>query len=469
MSIFRTKNLRGLLAEIAAQGEDRKLRRSLTALDITLLGLGVMIGTGIFVLTGIVAAEYAGPGLMLSFVLAAVVCTFVCLAYSELASFIPVAGSSYTYAYVSLGEIFGWLVGWSLILEYTVGASAVAGGWSAYFTSILADIGIHLPKVLTTVPAEGGLMNLPAMLIVGVVLFFLLRGIRESAGANRVLVFVKLGTIFLFLLLAGPHINPQNWTPFLPYGWSGVSAGTAVLFFSYLGFDSLSTAAEEARNPGRDMPIGIIAALTLTTLLYIAVSAVMTGVVPYPELDTAAPASFVLQKIGLRLGSAIIGTGAICGLSTVLLVMIYAQTRAFYAMSRDGLIPESLCRVHPVYRTPYRITLIVGLAVAFITGFTPIHIVAEMCSAGTIFAFLCSCSGLLILRKRYPDVKRRFVCPAVWLIAPLGFLSCLYVFSQLSAHTLELFTAWFILGVIIYFAYGRKHSHLNAVENESAQ
>ena len=307
------------------------------------------------------------------------------------------------------------------------------------------------------------------MLIVGVVLFFLLRGIRESAGANRVLVFVKLGTIFLFLLLAGPHINPQNWTPFLPYGWAGVSAGTAVLFFSYLGFDSLSTAAEEARNPGRDMPIGIIAALTLTTLLYIAVSAVMTGVVPYPELDTAAPASFVLQKIGLRLGSAIIGTGAICGLSTVLLVMIYAQTRAFYAMSRDGLIPESLCRVHPVYRTPYRITLIVGTAVAFIAGFTPIHIVAEMCSAGTIFAFLCSCSGLLILRKRYPDVKRRFVCPAVWLIAPLGFFSCLYIFSQLSAHTLELFTAWFVLGVIIYFAYGRKHSNLNAVENESAQ
>lgn len=464
VSLFRTKDLHALLGEVSTLDDDRRLRRSLTALDITLLGLGVMIGTGIFVLTGIVAAQYAGPGLMLSFVLAAIVCTFICLAYSELASFIPVAGSSYTYAYVSLGEIFGWLVGWSLVLEYTVGASAVAGGWSAYFTSILADAGIHLPKALTAVPAEGGLVNLPAVLIVGLVVFFLLRGVRESATANRVLVFVKIGTIFLFLLLAGPHVNPANWTPFLPYGWAGVSAGTAVLFFSYLGFDSLSTASEEARNPGRDMPIGIIAALTLTTLLYIAVSAVMTGVVPFPELDTAAPASYVLQRIGSHFGSALIGTGAICGLSTVLLVMIYAQTRAFYAMSRDGLIPEKLCHVHPKYRTPYRITLIVGTAVALIAGFTPIHIVAEMCSAGTIFAFLCSCIGLLVLRKRYPEVPRRFTCPAPKIIAPLGFLSCFYVFTQLSDHTLELFAAWFVVGLLVYFGYGRRHSRLNNIE-----
>lgn len=461
VSVFRTKDLHQLLGEVSTLDDDRSLRRSLTALDITLLGLGVMIGTGIFVLTGIVAAQYAGPGLMLSFVLAAVVCTFICLAYSELASLIPVAGSSYTYAYVSLGEVFGWLVGWSLILEYTVGASAVAGGWSAYFTSILADAGIHLPKALTAVPAEGGIMNLPAILIVGLAVFFLLRGIRESATANRVLVFVKIGTIFLFLLLAGPHVNPANWTPFLPYGWAGVSAGTAVLFFSYLGFDSLSTASEEARNPGRDMPIGIIAALTLTTLLYIAVSAVMTGVLPYTELDTAAPASHVLQRIGSHFGSALIGTGAICGLSTVLLVMIYAQTRAFYAMSRDGLIPEKLCHVHPKYRTPHRVTLLVGAAVALISGFTPIHIVAEMCSAGTIFAFLCSCIGLLVLRKRYPDVPRRFTCPAPKIIAPLGFLSCFYIFTQLSSHTLELFTVWFFLGVLVYFFYGRRHSRLN--------
>ncbi len=460
MSWFRTKDLPTLLAAVENPADHLTLRRSLSALDITLLGLGVMIGTGIFVLTGIVAARYAGPGLMLSFVLAAVVCTFVCLAYSELASFIPVAGSSYTYSYVSLGEVCGWLVGWSLILEYTVGASAVAGGWSAYFVSILQDIGITLPRTLTAVPADGGIVNLPAVLIVGGVLFFLLRGIRESAGANRTLVFIKIATIFLFLFLAAPSVDPQNWTPFLPYGWAGVSAGTAVLFFSYLGFDSLSTAAEETKNPARDMPIGIIASLALTTLLYIAVAAVMTGVLPYPDLDTAAPASYVLQRLGYRLGSALIATGAICGLSTVLLVMIYAQTRAFFAMSRDGLIPESLCRIHPQYRTPYRITLITGLCVALIAGFIPIHIVAEMCSAGTIFAFLSSTLGLLILRKRYPDMPRRFRCPAAGIIVPLGFLSCAYVFSQLSLHTLELFAAWFVLGLVVYAAYGHRHSHL---------
>lgn len=460
MSWFRTKDLPTLLAAVENPADHLTLRRSLSALDITLLGLGVMIGTGIFVLTGIVAARYAGPGLMLSFVLAAVVCTFVCLAYSELASFIPVAGSSYTYSYVSLGEVCGWLVGWSLILEYTVGASAVAGGWSAYFVSILQDIGISLPRALTAVPAEGGIVNLPAVLIVGGVLFFLLRGIRESAGANRALVFIKIATIFLFLFLAAPSVDPQNWTPFLPYGWAGVSAGTAVLFFSYLGFDSLSTAAEETKNPGRDMPIGIIASLALTTLLYIAVAAVMTGVLPYPDLDTAAPASYVLQRIGYRLGSAVIATGAICGLSTVLLVMIYAQTRAFFAMSRDGLIPESLCRIHPHYRTPYRITLITGLGVALIAGFIPIHIVAEMCSAGTIFAFLSSTLGLLVLRKRYPDMPRRFRCPAAGIVVPLGFISCAYVFSQLSLHTLELFAAWFVIGLLVYAAYGHRHSHL---------
>lgn len=466
MSWFRTKDLPTLLATVENPADHLTLRRSLSALDITLLGLGVMIGTGIFVLTGIVAARYAGPGLMLSFILAAIVCTFVCLAYSELASFIPVAGSSYTYSYVSLGEIFGWLVGWSLILEYTVGASAVAGGWSAYFVSILNDIGITLPKALTAVPAEGGIVNLPAVLIVGVVLFFLLHGIRESAGANRALVFIKIGTIFLFLLLAGPSVNPQNWTPFLPYGWAGVSAGTAVLFFSYLGFDALSTAAEETKNPGRDMPIGIIASLALTTLLYISVAATMTGVLPYTELDTAAPASYVLQQLGYRLGSAVIGTGAICGLSTVLLVMIYAQTRAFFAMSRDGLIPASLCRIHPQYRTPYRITLITGTAVALIAGFTPIHIVAEMCSAGTIFAFLSSTLGLLVLRRRHPDMPRRFRCPAANIVVPLGFISCAYIFSQLSAHTLELFCAWFVIGLLVYTFYGHTHSHLAQSEQQ---
>ena len=385
MNVLRKKRL----ADLLNLSETQHLKRTLSAFDITLLGLGVIIGTGIFVLTGIVAAKYAGPAIILSFVLAGITCAFISLVYSELSSFIPLSGSSYTYAYVSLGEIFGWLVGWSLVLEYTVGASAVAGGWSAYLVGILKSAGYVLPRALTAVPADGGIINLPAFLIVLFMTCILIRGVKESANANKILVAIKVLTIFLFLFLGAPHVNPANWEPFLPYGWSGVSAGTAILFFAYLGFDALSTSAEEAKNPKRDMPIGIISALAICTILYIAVGAVMTGVVPYPQLDTAAPASFVLESVGLHFGSAIVGTGAICGLSTVLMVMIYAQTRAFYAMSRDGLIPERLCRIHPKYGTPHIITAIVGTAVAFIAGFTPIHVVAEMCSAGTIFAFLC--------------------------------------------------------------------------------
>lgn len=456
MNILRRKSF----ADLMANAGEKKLTKALGAFDITLMGLGIIIGTGIFVLTGIGAAKYAGPGLMLSFVLAAVTCAFVCLAYSELASFLPVSGSSYTYAYASLGEVFGWWVGWSLILEYSVGASAVAGGWSAYFVGILHSLGIDLPKALTAVPADGGIINLPAVIIVLLVTALLVVGVRESAHVNRVLVYVKIATIFVFLFLAAPHIEPINWTPFLPYGFSGVAAGTAVLFFAYLGFDALSTAAEETRNPKRDMPIGIIAALSICTLLYISVCAAMTGVVPYTMLDTAAPASYVLEYIGMHLGSALVGTGALCGLSTVVLGMLFAQSRALYSMSRDGLMPMSLYKVHPKFHTPYIIQIIVGVIVACITGFTPIHLVAEMCSAGTIFAFLCSCVGILVLRRLYPDKPRGFRCPAVHVIAPLGFIFCAFVFSQLSWHTLVLFAGWSILGLIIYLVYGQKHSLL---------
>ncbi len=456
MNLFRRKSYEDLMTE----AQDKSLLKVLGATDITLLGLGIIIGTGIFVLTGIGAAEYAGPGLMLSFVLAAVTCAFICLAYAELASFLPVAGSTYTYAYASLGEFFGWWVGWSLILEYSVGASAVAGGWSAYFCGILHAAGIDLPKVLTAVPADGGWINLPAVLIVLFATFLLVVGVQASAKVNRLLVFIKIGTIFIFLFLAGPHIQPSHWTPFLPYGIKGVAAGTAVLFFAYLGVDALATTAEEAKNPKRDMPIGIIAALALCTILYIAVCAVMTGVVPYKQLDTAAPASFVLEYIGMRFGSALVGTGALCGLSTVILGMLFAQSRALYSMSRDGLIPMRLYHVHPRFRSPYIIQLIVGVLVACITGFTPIHIVAETCSAGTIFAFLCACVGILLLRKQYPDKPRGFRCPAVKIIAPLGFIFCAFIFSQLSVHTMVLFVVWSLIGFILYAVYGYRHSLL---------
>ncbi|KAF1854653.1 hypothetical protein Lal_00011422 [Lupinus albus] len=429
MSIFRTKSIELLKQEASTHS----LHKSLTAVDIILLGIGVIIGTGIFVLTGVAAAKYAGPGLMLSFALAGITVAFVCMAYSELAAMIPIAGSAYTYTYTALGEFVAWLVGWNLILEYSVGASAVAGGWSAYTVGILKSAGIDLPLALTA----------------------------ESARANRVLVAIKLIAIFLFLFLAGPKVDVANWTPFLPYGWAGVSAGAAIIFFAYLGVDSVATAAEETRNPSKDMPIGIIGSLGICTVLYISVSAVMTGVVPYSQLNTAEPVSFILRQLGYNFGSALVGTGAIAGLTTVLMVMMYAQTRAFFAISRDGLIPAAICKVHPKYGTPHIITLIVGCGVALISGFTPIHLVAEMCSAGTLFAFIAAMIGVMVLRRTKPDAARPFRCPALSFVATAAILFCLYIMYNLQAGTWLRFVVWSTIGTIIYFLYGRSHSLLN--------
>ncbi|MTJ81388.1 MAG: amino acid permease [Telmatospirillum sp.] len=457
MDLFRTKSITALKEEMGKHA----LRRSLGAWDVVLMGIGVIIGTGIFVLTGVAAAKYAGPGIMLSFVFSSLACVFVCLAYSELASTIPAAGSAYTYTYTAAGEFIAWLVGWNLVLEYSVGASAVAGGWSAYLVGILKSGGIELPRAITAVPHDGGIVNLPAVLIVAFITLLLVRGVKESAAANRVLVAVKLGAIFLFLLLAGPKVDVTNWTPFLPYGVSGISAGAAIIFFAYLGVDSLATSAEETRNPQRDMPLGIILSLIICTVLYVGVSAVLTGVVPFAELNTAEPVTYALRKIGYNFGSAVIGVGAISGLTTVCLVMIYAQTRAFFAMSRDGLIPEWLCKVHPKYGTPHIITIIVGITVALISGFTPIGLVAEMCNIGTLFAFVVATTCVIILRKTQPDLERPFRCPAVWVVVPLAVLSCLYIMFSLPAATWIRFIAWSVLGTIIYAFYGSRSSRLN--------
>ena len=431
------------------------------SLDVTLLGIGVIVGTGIFVLTGVAAAKYAGPALMLSFLLASIACGFVSMAYSELASMVPVAGSAYAYAYTSVGEFFAWLVGWNLVLEYSVGASAVAGGWSAYVVGLLKTAGIELPTAWTSVPADGGIVNLPAVLITLFLTFLLVRGVRESVTVNKVLVGVKLAAIFLFLFLAAPSVDPANWEPFMPFGFSGVSAGAAVIVFAYLGVDSIATAAEETKNPAHDMPTGIIASLLICTVLYIAVTAVMTGNVPYAELDNAEPVAFVLRQLGYRFGSALVGTGAIAGLTTVLLVMMYAQTRAFFAMSRDGLIPQSICKVHPHFATPHRITIIVGLAVAVISGFTPINVIAEMCSVGTLFAFIVSSVGVMIMRKKYPDLARPFRCPAIYVVGTLAIVSCGYIMYNLSSMTWERFWIWSALGILVYFLYGYRHSREN--------
>lgn len=457
MSIFRTKSIELLKKE----ANTHSLRRSLNAYDIIMIGIGVIIGTGIFVLTGVAAAKYAGPGIMLSFVLAGITCAFVCLAYSELASMVPIAGSAYTYTYTSLGEFMAWLVGWNLILEYSVGASAVAGGWSAYTVGLLKSMGLEMPQALIAVPADGGIVNLPAVLITLFLTYLLVKGVRESANVNRILVTVKLAAIFIFIFLAGPKVNAVNWEPFLPYGWAGVSAGAAVIFFAYLGVDSIATAAEETKNPSRDMPVGIIGSLAICTVLYITVAAIMTGVVPYHHLNTAEPVTYVLRTIGYNFGSALVGTGAICGLSTVLLVMMYAQTRAFFAMSRDGLISSKACKIHPRYGTPHIITIIVGVGVALISGFTPIHIVAEMCSVGTLFAFTIAMVGVMVLRKTNPDANRPFRCPSLTFVAVVAILFCLYIMYNLATGTWIRFVVWSLIGIVIYFMYGRYHSVLN--------
>lgn len=457
MNIFRTKSI----AAYKADAHQSHLKRAMSSLDVTLLGIGVIVGTGIFVLTGVAAAKYAGPALMLSFLLASIACGFVSMAYSELASMVPVAGSAYAYAYTSVGEFFAWLVGWNLVLEYSVGASAVAGGWSAYVVGLLKTAGIELPAAWTTVPADGGIVNLPAVLITLFLTCLLVRGVRESVTVNKVLVGVKLAAIFLFLFLAAPSVDPTNWEPFMPFGFSGVSAGAAVIVFAYLGVDSIATAAEETKNPAHDMPTGIIASLLICTVLYIAVTAVMTGNVPYTELDNAEPVAFVLRELGYRFGSALVGTGAIAGLTTVLLVMMYAQTRAFFAMSRDGLIPQSVCKIHPRFATPHRITIIVGIAVAIISGFTPINVIAEMCSVGTLFAFIISSIGVMVMRRKYPDLPRPFRCPAIYVVGTLAIVSCGYIMYNLSSMTWERFWVWSALGILIYFLYGYRHSREN--------
>ncbi|MEG6586490.1 amino acid permease [Dendrosporobacter sp. 1207_IL3150] len=455
--IFRTKSI-SMLKEVA---EAKSLKKTLGASDLILLGIGCIIGTGIFVLTGVAAAKYAGPGIMLSFVLSGLACAFAALAYAELAAMVPVAGSAYTYTYAALGEIVAWIVGWNLILEYSVGSSAVAAGWSGYVVGLLKTGGIELPKAFTAVPADGGIVNLPAVLISLFLSMLLVRGTKESVTLNKILVVVKLAAVFIFLALAGPKVNPANWSPLMPYGFAGVASGAAIIFFAYIGFDAVATAAEECRNPNRDLPIGIVGSLVVCTILYIVVAGVLTGVVPYTELNNAEPVAYALRAIGYNIGSALVGTGAIAGITTVLLVLMYGQTRVFFAMSRDGLIPAGVCKIHPKYGTPHIITIVAGIAVALIAGFTPIGIIAELTNIGTLFAFVVSAIGVWVLRITKPELHRPFRCPAVSIIAPLAVISCGYLMYNLPSETWIRFFIWSGIGFLVYFAYSYRNSAMN--------
>ena len=462
MGLFRTKSI----ADMIKGTEQHALKKTLGSMDLILLGIGCIIGTGIFVLTGVAAAKYAGPGIMLSFVLSGLACGFAALAYAELAAMIPVAGSAYTFAYASMGKFVAFIVGWALICEYTVGAAAVAAGWSGYAVGLFKTAGIILPKAWTAVPADGGILNVPAIIIVAVLTYLLILGSKESAKLNKILVIVKLGCVALFLFLATPHVNPLNWQPFLPFGLSGVATGAAIVFFAYIGFDAVSTAAEECKNPNRDIPIGIIGSLVVCTILYIAVAAVLTGVVPYTSLNNSEPVAFALREIGMNFGSAVVAVGAICGITTVLLVMIFGQTRVFLAMSRDGMIPQGMVKIHPKYGTPHKITIITGIAVSVLSGLLPINVIAELCNLGTLFAFSIVSIGVAVLRKTQPDIHRPFRCPAVKIVVPLAVLSCGFLIANLPKETFIFFGIWNVIGLVVYFTYSRYNTI--RVEKENA-
>ncbi len=457
MGIFRKKTVAQLLSE---SQEKSGLKKALGALDLTMLGIGAIIGTGIFVLTGVAAAQYAGPALVVSFIISGLACAFAALVYAEFSSMVPVAGSAYTYSYASLGEFIAWIIGWDLMLEYALAASTVAIGWSGYFVKLMEGFGVHFPAWAIKSFSEGGAINLPAFAIALIVTWLLSIGVRESARVNNVIVFVKLFAVLLFIVVAVGYIKPANWHPFMPFGWSGIVGGAAIVFFAYIGFDAVSTAAEEVKNPQRDLPIGIIASLIVCTVLYIVVAAILTGVVSYTQLNVSAPVALALQLIGQNWAAGIISLGAIGGITTVLLVMLYGQTRVFYAMSRDGLLPKMFSDVHPKHKTPFKSTWITGVVVCLVAALTPIGIVSELVNIGTLGAFVLVSIGVMVLRVKQPDLPRSFKVPLVFVVAPLAILFCVALMAMLPSATWERFVIWLALGFIIYFTYGIKHSKL---------
>jgi APA family basic amino acid/polyamine antiporter len=472
------------------EARDNRLRRVLGPIQLTSLGVGAIIGAGIFVATGAAARNTAGPALMLSYCIAGMTCVFAALCYAEFASMVPVAGSAYTYAFATLGELFAWIIGWDLVLEYAVGSATVANGWSGYFQSLLPKLGLSLPPALAGPPiiydeavgrfvATDGLINLPAVLIVAVVTVVLVKGIQESASFNAAMVGVKLAAVLFVIMVGAFYVNPDNWKPFAPFGWTGLNffgnhiagqtdaggqpvgmlAGAAIIFFAYIGFDSVSTHAEEARRPNRDVPIGIVASLLICTILYIAVVAVLTGMVPYTAIDPNAGVSSAFKEAGLGWAEVIISIAGVAGITSVLLVMMLSGPRVFMAMARDGLVPRTFFGdVHPRFRTPWKSTILIGAFVAALAGLMPLGALLHLTNIGTLLAFVMVCAAVLIMRKLHPDAERPFRCPWVPLVPILGILSCLMLMFSLPADNWWRLAVWLVLGLILYFAYGQKHS-----------
>jgi APA family basic amino acid/polyamine antiporter len=483
MDLFRRKSISDLQTEAKT---DHSLKRVLGPWNLTLLGIGAIIGTGIFVLTGTVAAQNAGPAVVLSFVLAGVASIFAALCYAEFASLVPMAGSAYTYGYATLGEFVAWIIGWDLILEYALGAVTVAIGWSGYVVSFLKDIGIVVPAQFsaahgvpvtlpdgTVVPA---IFNLPAVLIIAVVTTLLVVGIKESANVNNVIVVIKVAVVLIFIVGAIHAVNPANWHPFIPpqtigpdghpiagaFGWDGIVAGAGVVFFAYIGFDAVSTAAQEAKNPQRDMPIGIIGSLLICTVLYILVSGIATGVMSYTELNVPDPIAVVADRAGLGWISTFIKMGAIAGLSSVVLVMLLGQSRVFYSMARDGLLPQWVNNIHPKFQTPWITSIVTGLAVAIPAGWFTVREAGSLVSIGTLLAFVIVSIGILVLRIREPNLERPFKAPFIWFTALAGAGSAIYLMIHLPSRTWERLVIWMVIGLVVYFAYSRTHSRLNS-------
>jgi len=491
--LFARKSIEQLHRE--AEGDNR-LRRALGPLQLTSLGIGCVIGAGIFVVTGQAAHDKAGPAIMLSFVVAGLACVFAALCYAEFASMVPVAGSAYTYAYATLGELAAWIIGWDLILEYTIASSAVAHGWSQYFQEFLGTFLPRLPEGLAKTPfdydphaghfvATGGFVDLPAVLIVAALTWVLIRGIKESAGFNTVMVAIKLAVVLFVIGVGAFYVSPTNWHPFAPYGLTGLSlfgqtilgqtgaggeplgmlAGAAIIFFAYIGFDSVSTHAEEAKNPRRDIPFGIIASLVVCTVLYLAVAAVLTGMVPYNEINIEAPVADAFRRVGLPWAHLIISIGAVVGITSVLLVLMLSQPRVMLAMARDGLVPEKLFGVvHPRFRTPWISQLAMGVCVADFAGFLPLRILAELVNIGTLLAFFVVCLAVPVLRRTHPHAHRPFRVPFSPVLPLLGAgTSALLMFSLPKENWWRLLV-WLVVGGLIYFFYGRRHSALRAAK-----
>lgn len=476
--MFKNLFIKKTLFELEAEAQqNNSLKRHLTAMNLVLLGIGCVIGAGIFVLTGSAAAMYAGPAVAISFAISAVGCMFAGLCYAEFASMIPISGSAYTYGYATMGEFIAWIIGWDLILEYLFGSATVAVGWSGYIVSLFEYFNIHLPASISQSPfifdangwrTSGAIINFPAIFIVGVMTTLLIVGIKESAKLNNIIVIIKVAVILLFIGFGISHIEVSNWTPFIPentgtwghFGWSGILTASGVIFFAYIGFDAVSTASQEAINPKRDMPIGILVSLAVCTILYIAVSLTLTGIVNYKDLNVPAPIAIAIDKFGPNLLwlSPIVKMGAIAGLSSVVLVLLMGQSRIFYIMAHDGLLWKSFAKVHPKFKTPHNATIVTGLFSAFFAGFFPIGLLGELVSIGTLFAFIIVCFGIIVLRKTEPNAPRGFRTPWVPLVPVMGALICIIEMASLPLDTWIRLLVWMAIGFVIYFTYGRKHS-----------